>query len=85
MSTAERRVGQVSCLPLLFRLARVHDLAFALDVLLVALGRRQRQLAGEQIVPGVAVGDLHDLAALAQVIHVLSENDFHGLNPPCTG
>ena len=50
-------------LPLLFGLARLHDLPLALDVLLVALGRQQRQLPRQQVVARVAVGDLDDLAA----------------------
>jgi hypothetical protein len=66
-------------LRLLVRLARVHLLALALDVLLVALGRRQGELARQQIVACVAVRDLHDLAALAELLDELSQNDFHNV------
>ena len=51
--------------------------AFALDVLPVALGRHERELPGQQEVPRIAVGDLHDLAAAPEIVHVLSKNDFH--------
>ena len=51
--------------------------ALALDLLLVALGREQRQLARQQVVARVAVGDLHDLAAAPEVVDVFSQNDFH--------
>ena len=48
-----------------------HDLALALDVPLVAVGRRQRQLARQQVVARVAGGHFHDVAALAEVLDVL--------------
>src|SRR4029079_18745587 len=60
-----------------FGLERVELRALALDLLLVAVGRDQRELARQQIVARVAVGDLHHFAAAAQVVHVLSQNHFH--------
>jgi hypothetical protein len=57
----------------------LYDLALALHVLAVCVGRRQRQLPRQEIVAGVAVGHLHDLAALAQIVDVFSENDFRRL------
>ena len=56
-----------------------------LDVAAIALRGRQRQLARQQVVAGVAGGNLHDLAAFAQILDVLSENDFHRPTPRCTG
>ena len=47
----------------------------------VARRRRQRQLARQQVVARVAVGDLHDVAAPAEVLDVITKNDFHG-SPP---
>jgi hypothetical protein len=67
-------------LALLFRLALLDDLALALDVLLVAVGGRQRQLPGQEVVAGIAVGDLDDLAALAQFLDMFSQNNFIDLN-----
>src|SRR2546425_12437168 len=62
---------------LLVRLAHVDDLPLALDVLLAALGSPQGELPRQQVVAGVAIGDLYSLAALAQIVDVLSQNDFH--------
>ena len=62
---------------LLLGFLRLELRALALDLLLVALGDQQRQLARQQVVARVAVGDLHDLAAAAEVVDVLSQNDFH--------
>ena len=59
------------------RLARFGELLLALDLLLVVLGHQQRQLARQQVVARVAVGDLDDVAAAAEVVDVLSQNDFH--------
>ena len=52
---------------------------------------RQRQLARQQVVARVAVGHLHDFAAVPDVLDVVSKNDFHEcplhmspeLEPPC--
>jgi len=63
-------------LPLL-ELLGVELHALALDLLLVAVRGEQRELARQQVVTRVAVGDLHDFAAPSEVVHVLSENDFH--------
>src|SRR5437773_1071406 len=63
---------------LLVRLARVDDLPLALDVLLVALGSPQGELPRQQVVAGVAISDLYSLAALAQIVDVLSQNNVHG-------
>ena len=52
--------------------ARSRSICFLLPV-----GHQQRQLARQQVVARVAVGDLHDLAAAAEVLDVLSKNDFH--------
>src|SRR3954471_10612879 len=62
---------------LLLELFRVELDALALDLFLVALGREQRQLARQQVVAGVAVGDLDDLAAAPEVVDVFSQNHFH--------
>ena len=63
--------------PLLFRFLGVELHALALDLLQVAGRREERQLARQQIVARVAVGDLHDFAALPDVLDVISKNDFH--------
>ena len=62
---------------LLFGFLRIELHALALDLLQVAGRRDQRQLARQQIIARVAVGDLHDFAALPDVFDVVSENDFH--------
>src|SRR5437867_8261713 len=54
--------------------------AFALDLFLVAVGGEQRQLARQEVVARVAVGDFHHLAAAPQVVDVLSENHFHNIS-----
>ena len=61
----------------LFGFLRVELRALALDLLLVAFGRDERQLARQQVVARVAVGDSDDFAALSQIVHVLSQNHFH--------
>ena len=71
--------------PLLFGLFRVVLDLLALDHLLVARGREQRQLARQQVVARVAVGDFHQLAAPPEVVDVFSQNDFHELTPSHTG
>ena len=38
----------------------------------------QRQLAWQQVVARVAVGDLYHLAAASEVVDMLSQNHFHG-------
>jgi hypothetical protein len=56
----------------------------ALDLPFVAGRHGQRQFARQQEIARVAVGDLHHLATIAEVFHVLSENDFgcHECLPP---
>jgi hypothetical protein len=71
------RFGDLALLGLL----GIELLALALDLLLVALGDQQSQLAGQQVVAGVAIGDLHHFAAASDVVDVLSKNDFHIVNP----
>src|SRR5580765_1927185 len=60
-----------------FGLARVGELALAFDQLLVPVGDEQGQLARQQKVARVAGRHLHHLATLAEVVHVLTKNDFH--------
>src|SRR6185436_17731052 len=55
---------------LLFRFLRVELGALPLYLLPVAGRHRQGQLAREQVVARVAVGDLHDLAAIPEVLDV---------------
>jgi hypothetical protein len=55
------------------------ELLLALDLPLVGVGDGERQLARQQVVARVAVGDLDDVAALAQVVYVVPENHFHVL------
>ena len=62
---------------LLFVLLGLELAALALDVLPVADRDEQRQLARQQIVARVAVGDFHDLATPAEIVHVFSQNHFH--------
>ena len=50
----------------LLGLARVGDLLLAFDLLAIALGDRQRELARQQVVPRVAVGNLDDVAAASR-------------------
>ncbi len=64
---------------LLFGVLDFRDLLLALDLALVVVGDRQRQLPREQKIPRVARGDLHDVSAAAEIIDVLSQNDFHSL------
>src|SRR5438094_70321 len=55
-----------------------HELPpLALDLFLVAFGRQQGELPRQQVVTGVAVGDLDDLASASQVVHVLTQNHLH--------
>ena len=70
-------------LRLFLEIARLGGVPLALDLLLVGLGDGERQLARQQEVARVAVGDLDNLAASAEVIDVFSENDFHVLSPIC--
>jgi hypothetical protein len=63
--------------PALLGLARVELGPLALDLLPVPFGGEEGQLAGQQVVARVAVGHLDDLAAPAQVLHVLSQDHFH--------
>ena len=49
----------------------------ALDLLLRALGPRDRVVAGQQEVAGVTVTDLHDVAGDAEVLHGCSEDELH--------
>jgi hypothetical protein len=61
----------------LFTLARFRNLALTRNPVLVGIGRRQRQLPRQQIVAGIPIGDLDDVAAVPDVLHVIPENDFH--------
>ena len=76
-STPLIRAAMASARVFLFRFFRVELHALALDLLQVARRREQRQLARQQIVARVAVGDLHHFAALPDVLDVISQNDFH--------
>ena len=75
--TRRERVGRRA----LGGIGGVGDLALALDHLHVARCGGQRQLARQQVIAGVAVGDLHDVAAPAELLDVITKNDFHG-SPP---
>ena len=52
-----------------------------LDDSLVVGRRLDGELAGEEIVAAVSVGDLDDIAAVAELVDVFLENDFHGISP----
>jgi hypothetical protein len=54
------------------------QLAFALDALLVGIGRQQGQLARQEVVSRIAVRHLDDFPAAADVLDMVSQNDFHG-------
>src|SRR3989442_2332910 len=56
-------------------------LRFERDPLLVPLGGGIREPLGQEEVAGVAVLHLDDLARLAQVLHVLSQDDLHRHGP----
>ena len=77
MSSRLEALGQRLGLRLLFRVADLGDLLLALDLPLVGVGHRQRQLARQQVVARVAGRHLDDVAAPAEVVDVFSENDFH--------
>jgi hypothetical protein len=62
----------------LLSLARVGFRTLALDLPLVLVVHRQRQLAREQVVARVAAGDPDDLAAPAEMLDMVLENDFDG-------
>src|SRR2546427_2525617 len=49
-----------------------------IEVLEVARGGAQRELFRDEEVAGVAVGDVADLAAAAELLHVVEQDDFHG-------
>src|SRR5262249_60153138 len=67
------RIGDL----LFFQLPGLELQALALDLLLVALGGGQRELARQQVVARVPVCDLHDLAAAPKIVDVLSQYHFH--------
>ena len=52
-----------------------------LDDGLVRRGRLDGELAGQQVVAAVAVGDLDHIAAVAELVDVFLENDFHCISP----
>src|SRR3989454_8534050 len=56
-------------------------LAFVGDLLLVGVGRRIGEPFGKQVIAGVPVLHLHDLADFAKMLDVFPQNDFHPLNP----
>ncbi len=64
-------------LRLLFEIAGFSQLLLAIDLALVVVVDRQRELARQQVVARVARGDLDDVAAAAEVFDVLSEYHFH--------
>src|SRR5581483_155411 len=52
-----------------------------LDDGLVRFSSLHGQLARQQVIAAVAIGNLHDFSAKAQVGDVFSQNDFHGDSP----
>ena len=57
-----------------------------IDALLVALGRLEGEAARQQEVPGVAGLHPHELAGLAEGLHVFPQDHFHHhLVPPVVG
>ncbi len=52
-----------------------------LDDGLVGGGRLYGELAGQQVVAAVAVGDLNHIAAVAELVDVFLEYDFHCISP----
>src|SRR5690606_666975 len=57
------------------------DATDGLDLLLRALGGDDGQVARQQVVAGVAVLDLDDVARVAETGHVSSEDDLHDVSP----
>ena len=47
------------------------------EILEVGRGRVQRELVGQQVVAGIAVGDVADLTAASELRHVVEEDDLH--------
>ena len=74
---AGQQLGQILGLALQLGFLAQVRLALLLDDLLVGFGGRHGQPLGQQEIAGVAGGDLHHLAAAAQLFDVFSENDFH--------
>jgi hypothetical protein len=63
--------------PALLRVAHLGELLLAFDLPFVVVRDRKSKFPRQQIVPRVSLGDLHHVAATAEVIDVFSENDFH--------
>src|SRR5712692_938856 len=63
---------------LILRRAREDARLVVLELAQVLRRRGHRQLAGQEIVAAIARLHLHHGAGLAQVVHVLREDDFHG-------
>src|SRR5204862_6742834 len=55
--------------------------AHRVGLLLVAAGRFEREALGNEIVAAVAVGDVDDVALLAHVGEVGTEDDLHSSSP----
>ena len=66
----------------LTRLLSLAENELGMDALQVARRRGIGEVLGDEVVPAVAVGDADDLAAAAQLLDVLSQDDSHvDLNP----
>jgi len=70
-------------LGLFLEIARLGGVPLALDLLLVRLGDGKRELARQQEVARVGVGDRDRLAASSEVVDVFSENYSRLLSPIC--
>src|SRR6185295_19292250 len=75
-------VAELGRLALLTELDRV-------EVLQIGRGRVQGQLVRQEVVPRISVGDVADLAAAAELRHIVEEDDLHRrlrvLTRPCRG
>ena len=60
---------------------RIAGALHLLDDGLVAGGGFDGELSGQQVVAAVAVGYLDDVAAVAELVYVFFEDDFHGGAP----
>ncbi len=68
---------QVQCPRALVRLARFDSAPLLLELFEVAGGRLHSQILRNQVIAGVAIGDLYDLALMAQVCDVVHQDYFH--------
>ena len=75
-STAATRSATRSACPALVRFARLDDHPLPLDLAAVRRGHRQGELLRQQVVARVAGGHADDIAATAQIVDVIPQDDF---------